>query len=250
MKNACPSSLKLALSLVEGELAQEDRAGIQAHAASCGRCRGRLAELEREREMLYAQKPTLELDAHVTARPGRLVWWPALAGAVAVLLLLFGLWLSPGGDTPNGVQFKGEAPSLALRVEHEGRVFHGSSHMHLQPGDRIRFAYSVDADAFLYIFNVDKHGRITDYYPARDGESLAIRAGTEIFLPGSIRLDDYLGTERIFALFTRVPVRRESIAAAVRQAMERMERIEDIQALPIKGVQETILIEKVSGNEQ
>jgi len=246
MNDSCPSSLKLSLFLVEGEYTKEEHSTIEAHLAGCAGCRQRLDELKSERETLYTQKPTIDLP---NSNPP--MWWrPVLVGSCACLLLAIGLWFTLAREKHHDdVQFKGQTPSLSFRVERQGRVIAGRSHMHLYPNDRIRFAYSVDEDAYLYIVNVDNDKRITPYYPIGTGKSAAIREGTEVFLPGSIRLDAYLGKERIFAVFSREPLKYETIALAIRQAFARVHAIEKIEALEIRGVQATILITKVKGHE-
>jgi hypothetical protein len=246
MKAACPSSLKLSLSLVEAELSPKERAEIEAHLSGCARCRERLEELRRERRDLYDRIPRLELQE---ARP-RPRWRPALAAACACLLLAIGAWLFWGDeDRPGGVAFKGEAPAVSFRVERQGRVFEGRAHMRLQPGDRVRFAYSLGEDAYLLIVNLDGAGKATVYYPPGGGDSLQVRAGQEVFLPGSIRLDEYLGPERIFAVFTREPLNASDVESAADREWKRVKDIEKLEILPVEGYQVTIPITKVKVDE-
>jgi hypothetical protein len=246
MKADCPSPLKLSLSLLEDELSQKERADIESHLTGCARCRQRLEELRRERQALYQRVPRLDLKE---ARP-RLRWRPALAAACACLLLAVGAWiLWRSEDRPGGVAFKGEAPSLSFRVERGGRVFPGRAHMQLRPGDRIRFAYSLVEDAYLLIVNLDNDGKATVYYPSGGGSSLPVRAGQKVFLPGSIRLDEYLGPERIFAVFTREPLSASDVESAAGRAFGRVKDLEKMETLPVEGYQVTIPISKVKADE-
>jgi hypothetical protein len=246
MKADCPSSLRLSLSLLEDELSPKERADIESHLAGCARCRQRLEELKRERRALYERVPRLDLGE---ARP-RPRWRPALAAACACLLLAIGAWILWGEkQRTGGVVFKGEAPALSFRVEREGRVLAGRAHMQLRPGDRIRFAYSLGEDAYLLIVNLDDEGKATVYYPLGGGESLPVQAGQEVFLPGSIRLDEYLGPERIFAVFTREPLSAGDIQSAAVRAFRRVKDVEKIETLPVEGYQVTIPITKVKADE-
>ncbi len=246
MKADCPSSLKLSLSLVEGELPPKEQANIEAHLSGCARCRGRLEELRRERRELYERVPRLELGE---ARP-RPSWRPVLAAACACLLLAVGAWILWGGkQREGGVAFKGEAPALGFRVERGGRVFEGRAHMRLHPGDRLRFAYSLGEDAYLLILNLDGDGKAAVYYPSGGGESLPVRAGQEVFLPGSIRLDEYIGPERIFAVFSREPLSASDVESAAVRAFQRTKDVERIETLPVEGYQVTIPISKVKEDE-
>jgi hypothetical protein len=246
MKETCPSILKLSLSLLADELSQKEWSDIQIHLSGCARCRQRLVDLKRERETLFQKVPRLDLGGvgH------RSLWRPALVAASACLLLVLGLWLLiRKEEQPQAIAFKGETPSLAFRVERQGNVFEGRPNMYLRPGDRIRFAYSIGEDAYLIIVNVDNDGRVTAYYPDETGSSLVIRKGEKVFLPGSIRLDEYIGKERIFAVFTRKPILFQAIESAVQKAWRQSKDIENIETLPIDGYQVTILFTKTKDNE-
>jgi len=246
MNNGCPSNLKLSLSLVDNELSEKERADIESHLSGCARCRQRIEKLKFERRSLYERIPRLDLEE---ARP-RPRWQPALAAACACLLLAIGLWFFwSGEDRPGSVAFKGEAPALSFRVERQGRVFEGRAHMQLRPGDRVRFAYSLGENAYLLIINLDGEGKTTAYYPSGSDESLAVKAGQKVFLPGSIRLDQYLGPERIFAVFTRKPLSVSEVESAVDRAWKRTRDIEKIETLSIEGYQITIPIIKVKEDE-
>jgi hypothetical protein len=246
MNAACPSSLKLSLSLVEDELSPAERADLQAHLSGCARCRERLEELKRERQALYDRIPRLDLEEE-RSRPR---WRLALSAACACLLLAVGAWLFWGGDDrPGGVIFKGETPALGFRVERMGHVSEGRAHMRLRPGDRIRFAYSIGEDAYLLIANLDDDGRVTVYYPPGGGDSPAIRAGQEVFLPGSIRLDEHVGEERIFAVFTRKPMRASDVESVAGRAFRQAKDIGKIETLPVEGYQVTIPITKAKDDE-
>lgn len=246
MKAACPSSLELSLSLVEDELSPGELADLQAHLSGCSRCRQRLEELRRERQALYDRIPRLVLEEE---RP-RPRWRPVLAAACACLLLAVGAWIFWGGEEgEGGVVFKGETPALSFRVERQGRVFEGRAQMKLHPGDRIRFACSLGEDAYLLILSLDGTGKATVYYPSGGGESLRVRAGQEVFLPGSIRLDGYTGPERIFAVFTREPLSAGDVESAAVRAWKRAKDVGKIETLPVEGYQVTIPITKVKADE-
>jgi len=242
---ACPSDLKLSLSLVEGELPGAEQEAIEAHLAGCDRCRRRRRELEDERNELYAHRPMVDLR---TLRP-RQHWRPLVVGAAACLAALVAVWLAAGIVAPEeGPRWKGAAPSLEFRVQHEENVFVARSPAHLHPGDRIRFGTTLDHDAWLLIVNLDDEGALDVYFPPGGDRSARVSAGTGIFLPGSIRLDEHRGTERIFALFTRRQLRLEEVRAALGRLRQRAGggRIDvaSIEALPLPGRQTSLLIVK------
>ncbi|MBN2499005.1 MAG: DUF4384 domain-containing protein [Deltaproteobacteria bacterium] len=242
----CPTEIALALSLTDGGLAASERRAVREHAEGCAHCSQRLFDLERERQQLHHELPVLELETG--RQPSMLRWWPALAAACACMLLLAGVWMlwpaGPAEPATGSVRFKGCTPRASFRVERQGRVFAGRSGMRLLAGDRICFAYSISEDAYLLVVNVDGQGRPSIYYPAGAACSAAIRAGEEVFLPISTRLDDYLGPERIFALFSRRLLTCAAVEAAVRRAWAGS--VEDLETLPLDAFQQSFLIIKVA----
>lgn len=242
---ACPSDLKLSLSLVEGELPGAEQDAIETHLAGCARCRQRRRGLEDERNELHARRPMVDLG---TVRP-RPHWQPLLAGAAACLAALVAVWLAAGIVAPaEGPRWKGAAPSIEFRVQHEENVFVARSPAHLHPGDRIRFGTTLDHDAWLLIVNLDDRGELDVYFPPGQEQSARVSAGTGVFLPGSIRLDEHRGTERIFAFFTRRQLRLEQVRAALARLRQRAGGagidVASVEALPLPGHQTSLLIVK------
>jgi hypothetical protein len=249
----CPSRLTLALSLVPNELSNQESDRLNQHVAACQRCQTLLTALEKERKELYQKLPNLPMLPVQKLWLLRPVWLSAMAVFV-LLVAILAIWkiqsLEPAVPA---VHFKGSTPQLLYRVERQGTVFPGKSYMELQPGDRLRFAYSVDDAAYLTIVSLDQTGRLSWYYPSIPAQSIPIFAGQEVFLDGSIRLDDFLGLERIYAIFSRTPLSAQQIDNAVKELEERHSQrpwdIESLPALPLPGTQQSILIHKVKKHE-
>jgi hypothetical protein len=70
-----------------------------------------------------------------------------------------------------------------------------------------------------------------------------------VFLPGSIRLDEYIGEERIFAVFTREPIHARDVEAAARRAWRKARDIGKIETLTVEGYQVVIPITKVERDD-
>jgi hypothetical protein len=83
----------------------------------------------------------------------------------------------------------------------------------LHPGDRIRFVTSSDRPRYLAVLNQDGRG-VSVYYPST-GDAAAVPAGSGVPLGFSVVLDDYLGRERVFALFCEQPFAVEPVRAAL-----------------------------------
>ncbi|MFC1849020.1 DUF4384 domain-containing protein [candidate division CSSED10-310 bacterium] len=250
----CPSYLTLSLDLVPGELSNAQKAALANHRSKCSRCDKRWQELNQERENFYRMQPILNLETK-TLNPGWLfLSKPAFIGVFSILFLFLGVfYFTTRPDQPAGIHFKGNAPMVRFLVERQGKVIRGTSPMPCRAGDRIRFAYTLEEDAYLYIINIDSTGRISAYYPDTASQSLLIRAGNDVFLPGSIRLDDYIGSERIFVFFTRTPLRFDKLSTLVRQEWQALNSraldIEALETIAVKGHQETFLINKVAKDE-
>jgi hypothetical protein len=87
-------------------------------------------------------------------------------------------------------------------------------------GDRLRFAYTQDRPGFLWVFGVDEQGQIFPYYDREDALTpRPVEPGAKVFLPGAVELDAHHGWERVFALWSGVPLTDEAVRAAVRRAL-------------------------------
>ena len=74
-------------------------------------------------------------------------------------------------------------------------------------------------------------------------------------LGASVQLDDHLGPERFFALFSPTPLAFEQVEAAIREALrdgdpaDGASRLRDLKRLPLGCAQATLLIEKKPGGQ-
>ena len=118
----------------------------------------------------------------------------------------------------------------------------------LQPDDVLRFFYDSGAHDFVFVFSVDELGRVSCYYPDRDGYSVPIVRGRGVPLPDAVKLDTYVGKERFYALFTEEPISRRDVEIAVGGELWRKitegKGLEEMARLPVVGRQISILIEK------
>ncbi len=112
----------------------------------------------------------------------------------------------------------------------------------------LRFAYDTKGADWLYLFSVDAKGVITTYYPEGRGFSVPIARGRNIPLPDGVLLDDYVGHERFFALFSSRPLSTLEVDLAVHMELVRLwsdgRGVEDLERLPLDCHQETLHIVK------
>ena len=118
----------------------------------------------------------------------------------------------------------------------------------LQPDNVLRFFYDSGSHDFVFVFSVDELGKVSCYYPDRDGYSVPIMQGRGVPLPDAVKLDDYVGKERFYALFTDEPISRRDVEIAVGGTLMRKlaegQGLEEMERLPVVGRQISIMIEK------
>jgi len=118
----------------------------------------------------------------------------------------------------------------------------------LHAGDLLRFSYSSTRDDFLFLFGVDDHGTVSSWYPDRKGASIPIERGREITLPDGVLLDEYVGHERFFALFTSQPLSHRAVEVAVQASLMRLwaagKGVRELETLPLPGHLVSVHFEK------
>jgi hypothetical protein len=209
--DSCLSDLALERLLVDEPQPPTARAAARAHLASCERCSQRSDALA----AAPAQSPDPEWWARPEprgARRGVDLRWRVRArlGAGALTLaaaaaLVFTLRAKPvtstakTGTAIDDAQIKGDGFLLELVARRaDGRVepvFEGSV---LHPNDAVRFVVTAPEAGQLTVVGVDSAGQVSIYYPAATTPK-----GGPLALPGSVVLDDALGTERFVALLCR-----------------------------------------------
>lgn len=208
---SCLSDLALERLLTDEPQTPTARAAARAHLASCARCS--------QRSDTLAAAPVQTPDARWWARPPeprrarRVVEtrWRVRArlGAGALTLaaaaaLVFTLRAKPVTSRAkpmtsiDDTRIKGGGFMLELVARRaDGRVepvFEGSV---LHPNDAVRFVVTAPEPGQLAVVGLDAAGQVSIYSPA------APTTTGPHELPGSIVLDDTLGTERFVALLCR-----------------------------------------------
>lgn len=247
---ACPSMLVLDRSFV-GERTEP---ALQAHVASCPRCRAEIADRERV-AAAFAPVATAPgfgrlvetLDRAGRARRRRLaVAGGALAAAAAVTLVI--ALPRDAADRASSAQPETTTRrkgSLGLNVivkRADGRIEHLVSGDRVSPGDAIRFALTSDTAGSVAVLGIDAAGVISPYTEAR------LEPGRDQVLDGSIVLDATLGTERLVAILCKDGIDMRELADRARAALQRAgnapARIDTLE-LAATCEQSAFLLEKV-----
>ncbi len=229
-----------------GEALGPDAAAIDAHAASCTECKGRLRALGDEQRRFESEISFDRFAAGVeraarTARPAprRLParFWavPTLAMAAAVALVVglhaprspLGSGLGVGHDHPHVLPdgYDGIKGGAGMTVRVAGvagqRTARVDATEPLAVGERLRIGYQAGGHRYLLSLSIDEHGEVTPLYPER-GASLTVPAGVwgaTHFLPDSLELTG-TGIERIIVVLSDQPIDVEAARAAARAAYD------------------------------
>lgn len=208
------SPLDLDALLVEA-LSPQARAELEGHLAGCPTCQEQRRARE-ERSTAFARSVFPRgLERLHRPRPLARRWLltaaPAAALAVAVLVWWQGRGPERAVDGAPGIGVKGPA-ALRLVVRRAGAVFEIANGASLRPEDAVRFVLAPAGREFLLIASIDGAGRANVYFPYRGEASARVDPALPVEAPsGSIVLDAAPGPERVFALWSSVPLSSERI---------------------------------------
>ncbi|MFH1532563.1 MAG: hypothetical protein ABIK09_17705 [Pseudomonadota bacterium] len=234
------------------------------------------------REEFYRSHPPAAFADAVRARRRSWTWLPAAglvaAGALAAtLLFVIAPWepTAPAPTAPGALTHEAEDAAFgargALREKSTSRplaaqpaasvdlavvALYGGQPVPVADGaplardTRIRFIYDSPDYDYLMLVSVTGAGEVTVLYPMTEGPSIPIIRGVGIPLQGAVQLDDHLGPERFFALFSPTPLAFEQVKGAIQESLrggapaDGADRLRDLRRLPLDCAQATLLIEK------
>jgi hypothetical protein len=266
----CPKVDEIILHL-DGELSVNRSRELEDHLQDCSVCAGVLGELERVVRRIAPDEgefddPDLAQEIVLRAREGQRVTreprpsWrrrgavggaAALAAAAAVLLAV---WL-PGMDrAPDTEGFTARGGSdqaqerwlsfWVFRKAEGGEYTEVRRESTVSPEEHLAFAYLNARGRYrhLMIFAVDEEGRVFWYYPAyerqgTDPHSIAIRSGKHE-LREEIRHRLQPGKLRVFAVFSREPLRVSLVERTVEEHRKRQGGVVGLERLPLAGTRQ------------
>ena len=224
----------------------------------------------------YPAEPFIR-DIEARKRPW-ILGFPGLAATAALIIVVgSGIWganvlddsksidkpMVPGGNgafgTNGAISMKGldhpdarqliplvmPAVFTIIRAMSQDEVLSGEV---LHANEILRIYYtSLDHD-YIFVFSVDEVGQMSQYYPAEGLTSIPIARGRRIPLPDRIILDDYVGKERFFALFSNTALNTHDIREAVTKRLTQLGRtgedLSRLKSLSLDAQLSTIWIQK------
>ena len=229
---ACTCGVRMyeLLQLQHGELDAAAQVSLQARVQSCEICAERLARFQAEQQAFLQHADVALQSAQILARleaaeakpvlalPWRVIVGRLTAAVAMVLAVLFALPLIQ--SSPTGPNRTKGGPAIEMYVDGADAAWLAEDGIELTEGDRIQFRYSAGGYGYLMVVSLDGTGAITSLYPSESGESLQVDPGGTNVLQGSIILDDAIGTEQVYALFTASPLVFEEVRQALRAQLE------------------------------
>jgi len=256
--SGCPSDL----AIDHAELHGGDSA-VEEHLRDCAACQVR----HRERTAAVAlfeqtlAKPTWSriAAARVASRNRKgwpLAWALGGAGACGVAITLVAIvarpdWGPASGRPPIAIS-PPSAPHRALGDGYVGakgwvatdvicrrgdRVFVLGSQDIVAPGDELRFrprAQGPDA-RFIQIGAVDATGKYTPFYPGHAGASSVGLPPVGEALPGSIRLDDAPGPERVLVVVSATSLAASDVGRIAEAQASDAKPIATVGGVPVRS---------------
>lgn len=236
------------LSYLSGDLPTDRGAAVEEHLKRCAACSGYIAAMERERDGFLEAYPDAPSVKNVRRRMYRFQRYTPLLSAAAVLIIVLGAGALLTRRLPETTwRTKGNV-ALTLYVSDSSGQASVREGMVFYPGERIQFTYSCGKERYFILASLDEAGKLSVFYPTTGDSSLLLEPGSDLPLPHSIRLDDYIGRERYFAVFSEEPLSVETVTAEIQKEIRSAGNLENRQvSLPGATVRSVVINKKEAG---
>jgi hypothetical protein len=218
-------------------------AAAVAHLERCGLCQARCAE-RRARVAEFQDLWSAGTWARIAASRARRRRW-VLLSSVSVLGAAAASWLvfagvpsrkSAGAHRAGADLVVPKGTAIAQVVCRRGdETFTLGDGDEVRPGDDLRFRVLGGAarGAYVQVGSVDGSGAYASFYPQGEGDVSVARPPAGQPLPGSIRLDDAPGPERVLVVLSESPLPVTDVRAAAVAHAARAEPIDHVGAAPV-----------------
>ncbi|MBE2249048.1 MAG: DUF4384 domain-containing protein [Myxococcus sp.] len=186
-----------------GALTGEALARVERALADSPSERARLDALRADSAAFLISHPPGKIASRLaTPRRPRWLWWVPVVAVASAALGVFIVQREAEAEAEATV--KGSLVFTAFRQREGGAAEALKPGAVVRPGDRVRFSVRAPGAGFVAVLSRDGAGHASVYYPFAASQPAA-HDGNEALLPDAIRLDDVLGAERVWALFSARP---------------------------------------------
>lgn len=212
-QEGCLSDLRLDAYLADERVSQE-QGEVLRHLGHCTRGKARFEKLDEARVAYHQDARSLSLEAWLQARAGDKQRSGCTVGGLsgfALPALAFFAILPRSAPAPEGGTRGKGSSRIGFHVKHGEDVRTGKDGESVQPGDGLRFTYSVARTSRLTIMSFDPAQRASVKFSAWVGLT------QNKALANAVELDGSPGVGRIYGLFCA----RETAAEVLRLKLER-----------------------------
>lgn len=232
MTSDSPTTTTLTLAVLRrfhfGELSGQEKAAVEEALERDPEAKARLERMRAE-EAAFLERTDLALESAkivermrapategLAARLRRLFGGSGLrlAAALVVLVALIPFGRALWSPAPGPNRTKGSV-QLEMFVKDGAGVRRGEDGMRLREGDQVQFRYRAVGRRYVFVVSADSRGVLSPLYPDLPTRSIPVRPDGRHTLEGSIILDDAVGPERIFAVFSDEPLTFDTIREAL-----------------------------------
>ena len=115
---------------------------------------------------------------------------------------------------------------MRVYAKRSDQIFLVSDGMRLRKGDAIRFVPDLHGFKYLLVVSIEASGKVTPFFPYKGLFSAQIPVEPGTPLPGSIVLDESVGMETIWAVFSSEPVAVAQVRQWVASAGDSADAVE------------------------
>ncbi len=244
------------ITFVAGDCDPECAERISEHLRGCAECRRTVEHHAAEKSEFLSrhsfeqyEQATRDEHSAPTRRKPKLLQFPgryALAASL-VLFVIGGYVIRRTTMDPSleaGYRIKGKAGITVWSMGADGAPQIRENGIYY-PGDRIQLTYSSEDTTHLTVLGVEAGGAVQTYFPSNGTMSVPVEPGSDIPLPNSIVLDDYIGSELYVAVFSKEPISTHMVEDRVLRVYERDGSFEAVaEALGEYGMVDTVRIHK------
>lgn len=151
--------------------------------------------------------------------------------------------LSIAAGTESGIRAKGDAVTLSIHRQGEGKAERLVSGDTVRPHDLLQISLEARQRVYACIVSLDATGSLTAHFPESVGSALVLEPGKHILLPHAYELDESRGFERFWLVWSDKPFETAQLSARLR-ALPPARRATAALELPAEFSQASVLLPK------